>query len=587
MLFLLIVTLLLACGGSSPDASTGSTPSAGGNNPNSEDGKYYTGFYELTDSEKKGQASQDWEYHDGYFIRHQTSVRKDGEFVLDVLTLNTFINPETGEEVVERDVDFQRGISVEVDNGVSDIFLLNGKTNYIKVYLTWNPMYSPEILLEHKYFACDPDDLEKISGDLFSDDFFELIFEDDVQWKKGEITKIFKVDRPGRIGLCRQYKDYEAILYDVLEVKEYPGVEYKVSVVNVGSEQELNLDDIKEEKGYFYRAGVDIDFSNSKQYNVPDDFRDGTFDYPLNPRGNLYIHNRNQYLFVRGVFKDESEFVNHNCYEHVRDDLTLINDRIMQDMAQGILNERVAVIYNNLHVLFWSFYNYSDDYVLPCFDELTNETQPKADREYKVVILNTDPSCDRYGNVFDEDGFTIDYSNMYLMYTQGVGWKAYSTFNEFDASKFKDLFDPKCHVMINRDRFQNPHYNNTKYDLRSIIPENALGMAVPILFGSSIGGLMSYNRPDGGIRTFMHELGHVLGLSDVQDDFNLMNWTNLEEKNKVNRHLLSSRRLKSKKCSDNQSIDCSWEENGDVQWDCLNDMDVESTCLNVEHRRLY
>lgn len=574
----LIVIMLWACNGGDRNLAPGATtPSADGHtNPNNSlDGKFYTGFYELTDGEKREQERLDWNFHNGYFDRHTTMLDRGGQFIYDVLHFKDKVDEVTGEVSIVQSVKLRDVVTVELDKGESDVFLRKDKSNYVKVFLVWNPSFPPEILAEHKFFACDPENLGRISGSFFGEDPFELNFDNDEQWEKGEYAMIFKVDRPGKIGICRQYKNYEAILYDVLNIKEYPGSEYNVTLVNVGDELNLKANEIETEKDYFFRAGVDIKYKSVK-LNVPEDFRESIRDYPTNSRGNKYISNRNKYLFVRGVYKEEE--ANHECYENIWDDITLINDRIVQEMAGGNYDDRTAVIYNNNHVLFWTFRNVNNDIVEPCYSELTLDTSPEDEKEYKVAILNTDTYCDRYNCVYDDDGFSIDYERMYLKRDRSGDWKAYSYSSVFGPEKFKTLFDPKCHVLIDTDRYQNrkDRNNRPKYDLRSVIPDGALGVTEEY-----IGiGLMSLSSPAATKRTFMHELGHLLGLSDVEDDANLMNWTDLDENKNVNKHLLNGRPLRAKACAK-----CNWKEKSELQWECLNEMDIQSTCHNAKHRK--
>lgn len=82
------------------------------------------------------------------------------------------------------------------------------------------------------------------------------------------------------------------------------------------------------------------------------------------------------------------------------------------------------------------------------------------------------------------------------------------------------------------------------------------------------------------MQTFMHELGHLLGLSDVDDENNLMNWGNSVG------FSLNNRSLKAKKCANKTNAECNWQNFAEMQWDCLNNININTSCLQTGHRNL-
>lgn len=536
----------------------------------------YPGFYEIEKEHKLSLLQEDFDYHDGYLDRHESTLRKDQTFYMDVVTrevienFSDFAQSSSSANInYSSSVEIHRGINVEADYGVSDLFLLAGKVNYVDVILSWEVDEKPEDLKEHKFYICNP---QNVYENLF-EDFYIL---PDEAWNvpKSSASKSYalRINRPGKYGLCRQYKDYTPVIYDEINVLEYPGSEFDVSIVNIGAEQ-LKLNDIKNSQDYFYRAGVNINYDiKLYEYDSPKSFEDE------HSKGSFHINNREDYLFVRGPFENEES--EHKCYQYIKDDIYHINNRIKHDIQDNILNDRTAVIYNKTHVKFWTFFE-SENNVYPCYLELTSkkedEARPITNQEYKVIILNTDiDKCLAWENTT----FGIDYNRMYIKH-DGNEWGAYDTYNnKFNISQFKEIFNPECHAFVDMDRWQRLNSKETKY-LKMIIPGTALGVTDEIEnIYNDIFGLWAFINPLNGMQTFMHELGHLLGLSDVDDENNLMNWGNSVG------FSLNNRSLTAKKCANKTNAECNWQNFAEMQWDCLNNININTSCLQTGHRNL-
>lgn len=377
--------------------------------------------------------------------------------------------------------------------------------------------------------------------------------------RKMTITVPF--ESPGEFGLCMQYKDYAAIVYDELLVSEYSKEQqFDVVVANVGSNVSFKESDLeRQNSSMFYRAGVKINFLE-KLYQIPEDFE---FD---STKGHAHINQRESYLFVAA---DPEK-----CPSYINDDLTWINQRIKHDIEDGKLPaNRVAVVYNLETVKFWNFSEQVNGSVAPCLQDVEKSKRPLANTEYKVGILNTKlEDC-----LPKESNSDIDYSRLFLKWTKDTGWQASDGFNTYPASMFHELFSPKCHVFYDMDRFgnRNSRSDSDRHYLENVIPSAALGKAETIELGitGKIIGVRSYNNPLHGIRTFMHELGHLLGLSDVDQDDNLMHW------NKANDSKLNNKSLDAKSCRN-----CNWQIDAEKQWDCLHGINSSFSCLQENLR---
>ena len=583
--FLFLLSLMIcSCGGSSSNNAS-SSGSANGNGQSLNQNKLpYPGFYGLSPNERKEKADKEpYDFYDGYFDRHPSNIKMNGELKMDVIVpevLEAFGSGMESSSSSESDARYsvavERGTNIEADCDTSELFLYSGKKNYVIVTLSWDVDEKPEYLDQHRYYLCNPKKPDEVLFDM------EYYISDN-EWKNGNgyVHIPLPIERPGKYGLCRRYKDYAPVIYDVLEVKEYLGADYDVSLVNVGSEQKLKIADIEGNKDYFYRAGVNInyrdDYGNAYNYDVPRSFEDERI------KGFKYLNNRGDFLFVRGEFKDE--YATHKCYENVKDDITLVNQKIKHDVQNDLLNKRVAIIYNKTHVRFWTFYEDDNGYVRPCWNEMKADGQPKADVEYKVIMLNMDKSeCDWW---YPEGG-DVDYTRLYIKNSKGV-WSASDGFHEYGVSEFNRIFDPECHVFIDIDRYNSIGGTEGKPYLKSVIPGTALGLTDEILvdFEGRPIGLWAFINPSTDIRTYMHELGHLLGLADVKSENNLMYWNNPKkegEKEKTDDEkykLLNNQPLTAKECAT-----CGWQDNVEFQWDCLNNINVSTSCLLSSHRKL-
>lgn len=540
----------------------------------------YPGFYEIKNAEKQNLKKDDWNYRDGYFDRHESTLRRDQVFYMDVVTreiMQDFAafgeSSSSSETAYSYSVDIHRGINVEADYGTSDLFLLSGTTNYLDVIISWDVDERPEDLKEHKFYICDPDDNKK---NLF-DESYILSEEDwDAPKSNASMSQSLPIDKPGKYGLCRQYKDYDPVIYDVVNVLEYPGVEFDVSIVNIGPEQ-LGFDDIKNNQDYFYKAGVTLNLDKSKTYDTPEDFTEDGYKW------SQFIQNRNDYLFVRGPFENEED--EHKCYQYIKDDITLMLYKIKQEVENNQLEKRVAILYNKKHVKFWTFYLDEDaNMVLPCYGEMAPNVgaKPIMKKKYKVAVLNaSSANCSFIAS-------DVNYDNMYII-NENNTWNAYSGGKVYPLNEFSEIFDPRCHVFLDMDENFRLHENGAHY-LKSIIPESAEGASdeFTIGFDSRPVGLWSYNDPNKGMRTFMHELGHVLGLVDVIDNSekkkNLMHHQKLEKKEGYPDPIyLNNRPMDVKQYSKWNTL--RWETK-ERQWDCLNNISTSVNCALQGHRNL-
>ena len=540
----------------------------------------YPGFYEVDSKDKPDLKKDNSDYHDGYFDRHETTLRRDQTFYMDVVTrevLQDFAafneSSSSSDVAYSYSVDIKRGINVEADYGTSELFLLSGTTNFIDVIISWDVDERPEDLNEHKFYICNPENIKENLLDktyiLSNDDW-------DVPKKKASMSYSVPISEPRKYGLCRQYKDYDPVIYDEINVIEYPGEEFNVSIVNIGSEQ-LKFDDIKNNQDYFYKAGITLNLEKSKTYNTPEDFTEDGYKW------SQYIQNRNDYLFVRGPFENEED--EHKCYQYIKDDITLMSYKIKQEVENNQLEKRIAILYNKKHVRFWTFYLDEDvNMVFPCYAEMASNVgaKPSPKRKYKVAVLNvSSKNCDFVAP-------DINYDNMYII-NENNTWNAYSGGKVYPLSDFSEIFDPRCHVFLDMDENFNLHENGTHY-LKSIITGDAEGITdeFTIGFNSRPVGLWSHNDPNKGMRTFMHELGHVLGLADVVDNSekkkNLMHHQKLEKKDGYPDPIyLNNRPMDVKRYPKWDNLRWGTIEK---QWDCLNNISTSVNCALQEHRNL-
>lgn len=540
----------------------------------------YPGFYEIEKEHKLSLLQEDFDYHDGYLDRHESTLRKDQTFYMDVVTrevienFSDFAQSSSSANInYSSSVEIHRGINVEADYGVSDLFLLAGKVNYVDVILSWEVDEKPEDLKEHKFYICNP---QNVHENLF-EDFYIL---PDEAWNvpKSSASKSYalRINRPGKYGLCRQYKDYTPVIYDEINVLEYPGSEFDVSIVNIGAEQ-LKLNNIKNNQDYFYRAGVNLKFEKSQTYNTPENFTDESYKW------HQYIRNREDYLFVRGPFENEES--EHKCYQYIKDDVTLMSYWIKREVESNNLDKRIAILYNKNQVKFWTFYLDEEvNIVLPCYEEMASNigAKPNPNKKYKVAVLNTSrENC----NFIASD---ISYDNMYII-NENKTWNAYSNGKIYPLNDFSKIFDPRCHVFLDMDEYSRPYENGKSY-LKSVITGNAEAVTDEFTIGidSRPIGLWSHNDPNNGIRTFMHELGHLLGLVDVIDDSekkkNLMHYQKLEKQiNSPDPNYLNNKPMNVKEYPAWEQIQWGGKEK---QWDCLNNISPTINCALEIHRNL-
>ncbi len=518
----------------------------------------YPGFSELFNKPKG-----DDDFYDGFFDRHREAVNYvtydfDSEYTDD-----------NGDVSIEKT---STAAYVNYGGTPSQVFALSDKYNVVNIHVSWNPSENYANREDLKFFLCDIDHgdeykpIENIEYDpvkgLNCSLESSMCSIDQSEWIKGEKDVTLKVNlnyynKNIRVGLCMQYATYLPVLYDALEIKVYPKHFFDVTLAYVGTEDEnikQKIDDrIKEILG---RAGVEINFKDVKKYNIPEDFENYAYRERQLPTG---------YLYVEVGAKDAGT----DCYDNVRDDLFWLKSKVESDIGYGVNERRTAVILNRPTVKFWTI----DGNYTPCARNLEDWPSEEAFFGYLVGILNNEKynECkQKYPNIGE-----IYYG--YSSVDNKMGW--YDIYGQPVNDEISSYIDPECHVLVDLNRFGRPNWkdSDTKSQryYRSLMSSNSLGVMKRAQPVGGKTGLISFNPPDNEV-VFVHELGHLCGLSDlVNSENNLMYGDNEGGKNLGNIPLKA-------KLNDGDKYGSGMEQ----QWDCLHDEKNAEGCLDKGDRLL-
>lgn len=348
-----------------------------------------------------------------------------------------------------------------------------------------------------------------------------------------------------------QYATYLPVVYDALEVRVYDMQTFNVTLAHVGSKNDDIKDKIKNRiDETLSHAGVEINFSQEITYRVPDDFEDISYRMRQLPKDYLYV-------------SVDSKSTGSNCYNNVGDDLFWLKSKVESDIGYGKNERRTAVILNKPTVKFWTINkNYR-----PCTENLEDWPRDDGHHFYRVGILNNSKYNECQRN-FPNSG------EVYYGYNRDVGKMGW--FNNFLQSidgEISSYIDPQCHVLVDLDRFGSPNWkdDDTKAQryYRTLIPSDALGIAMAAQSVGGRTGVVSFNPPDDEV-VFVHELTHLCGLVDVENPKdNLMYKNNNEGTN------LGNLPLRVKKASGTEQ-----------QWDCLHDEKYAEGCFDKAFRLL-
>lgn len=131
---------------------------------------------------------------------------------------------------------------------------------------------------------------------------------------------------------------------------------------------------------------------------------------------------------------------------------------------------------------------------------------------------------------------------------------------------------PECHVLVDLDRFSRPNWkdSDTKAQryYRTLMSSNSLGITKRAQPVGGKTGLISFNPPDDEV-VFVHELGHLCGMSDLVNSEN-----NLMYQEKKGGKKLGNIPLKAKLNNEDK-----YGSGMEQQWDCLHDEKMQKDVL--------
>lgn len=548
---ILICIVSWNCGGESGVRI--STESEMSNNSSTEKNRgNYPGFFESTQK-----PTDNFDFFDGFFDRHPESIN-NVSYDFDMEQAD-----ELGNVSIEN---VSTTAYVNYGGTPSQIFALLDKYNVVNVHLSWDPNENYANSEDLKFFLCNIDDINNIKMidviDYVPVDGLNCSIEtnmcaiDQSVWGKGEknITLEVNVEKHNKnvkVGLCMQYATYLPVVYDALDIRVYEMQDFDITLAHVGALDEefrKKIDDRIQKT--LYRAGVEVNFTKTISYEIPDVFENKEYRKRKLSKDYLYV-----------AVDHES-----SCYDNIGDDLFWLKSKLESDIGNGNDNieRRVAMILNLPTVKFWTI----DEFYRPCTRNLKDLPDEKSNFGYIVGILNNEKYEECQQNYPESEYVYYEYDQFdYKMH-----WR--NNYGELIDDNISSYINPRCHVLVDINRLGNRNGSDSRY-YRTLMPSNSLGRTKPAKAVGGKTGLMAFIPPNDEI-VFVHELTHLCGLSDIENSQN-----NLMYQSKKNGTFLGNIPLKAN-LSDKDKTGSGVEQ----QWDCLHDGKNADGCLDKAYRLL-
>jgi hypothetical protein len=401
---------------------------------------------------------------------------------------------------------------------------------YAEWYIQWE---ENDFTGDETFYICDPQN-ENLSnnnmnlGPIGLDDEC-VINEDEVnnlQKMCGKISVKKYNNYYSQLGICKSaYDNNPPSLLAVLQLHPYQMERFEIYDIHYGGSASASFEDRANE--VFHQGVVNISLTekifNRKDVNENYDYSD--------------IPNREDLFFI-GAGKIGSP-----CYNNIPDDIDIIknyiNSTLFSDNFVGNPG-RAMVWIGKYGVRYWTF----DVSKNPCYTELISFPDRVHGTEYYIGTINSQKGINCR---FDDN-----VNQRKIRYNKAEGaWEISNTFNDSEWSFDLSEIDPDCHI------FYDPSDKDDKMIWTRHISTTSRATTKNV--GS---GLVAFARENDNI-VMLHEMGHLLNLSDIEFEGNLMNY--FDEAN-AGQHLRFSE-VKARENDQSESFD-----KAEYQWDCLHDI---------------
>ena len=399
----------------------------------------------------------------------------------------------------------------------------SGSEGYSEWYIRWN---GDEIDEDFVFFICNPGD-EKIENT--NKNLVPLGYDDDCSVSTEELPNnqkvcgtlsVKKYYKAGyeKIGICQQYTSGAPILKAVLNIHPYDLNTNDIIYIPIN--KPLDRDKVsnlaKDANNVFQQAVSNVKFQESKP---PYSRKERNPNYSFSD-----IPTRESYLFV-GAGNENS-----TCYDIIPDDIDIFksyaNDTYFYNNSVGNPGRIVAMI-SQFAAIYWTF---NVDRSI-CENNLFKAPK-KNGKEYYVGTLNS--AEDEWNCRFEDNVFQKK------MRFENGRWELY---NKGEWTTDLSIIKPRCHVLYSTDEGENAvlmqrHVPKTSRAVTKTLPRGRIAFY--------------YSGEKNSV--VIHEMGHLLDLSDVDEKNNLMNY-------KGGGVVLRYTKLLARKSDEDpfNTLECQWE----------------------------
>ncbi|MBO7550107.1 MAG: hypothetical protein J6T62_01085 [Fibrobacter sp.] len=478
-------------------------------------------------------------------------------------------HPKTGfYKTLDYEYGFENNISSDHD-GESHVSYDQSEDGYVEWVAKWDVREfdkwdeDEKIDMTIKYFICDPEkeNLDNANADLISigidDDYdCEIATEELEEEEKlcGRIN-VRKYYERGfkKIGICEQWADGDGAPSLLATLSLHPYEKKENEIFYTTASGEVSSDYI----GNFSNSTSGYNWTNLKNRAndifrravAAVDFKDAKYSREKVDPGYSFsnIENRNNYLFIAPASQNAPP--SEDCYMTLMDDVDILESYVEEMELNDEDKRRFIAVIDKQPVAYWTF-RYSDR--KPCLSDYMMFSTPKTkgDVVYNVGVLNSSEVND-CGSEYSEE----NRRQLQMRFHDGT-WEirdASLSWNMGEWTTDLSIIRPECEVLyrLNEDI--------KKEDLmqRHIPTKPTPSLVVTKLLNP---GKLVLFYTDTETRYVSHEIAHLLGLSDVQKEGNLMNY-----ESKKSGDILQYSALKARK------DDYSPFDKNEYQWDCFHD----------------